>query len=76
MLKKITKSDENKENQEQDSEQNDEKEEEQKQTAPQQLSKEDAERLLNAILQKEKDVKEEVDKKKAAAAKVKNEKDW
>ncbi len=65
-----------KEKQEQNSEQNDEKEEEQKQSAPQQLSKEDAERLLNAILQKEKDVKEKVDKKKAVASKVKNEKDW
>ncbi len=67
---------ENQEQQDQNSDQAEEKEQEQNQTAPQQLSKEDAERLLNAILQKEKDVKEKVDKKKAAAAKVKNEKDW
>ena len=32
--------------------------------------------MLSAIQQQEKDVKEKVDKKKAAAAKVKTEKDW
>ncbi len=41
-----------------------------------QLSKEEAQRLLNAILQKEKDVKEKVDKKKAQAVKKKTDKDW
>jgi hypothetical protein len=40
------------------------------------LSKEEAERLLNAILQKEKDVKEEVDRKRAQQAKIKTDKDW
>ncbi len=34
------------------------------------------ERMLDAIQQQEKDVKEKVDKQKAAAAKVKTEKDW
>jgi hypothetical protein len=43
---------------------------------PREISKEDAERMLKAIQQQEKDVKEKVDKKKAAAAKVKTEKDW
>lgn len=46
------------------------------QSAPMEISKEDAERLLKAIQQQEKDVKAKVDKKKAAAAKVKTEKDW
>jgi Ca-activated chloride channel family protein len=42
----------------------------------QEISKEDAERMLSAIQQQEKDVKEKVDKQKAAVAKVKTEKDW
>ncbi|MEN8228535.1 MAG: tetratricopeptide repeat protein [Bacteroidota bacterium] len=61
----------------QDQEQNkDQQDQEQQQARPQEISKEDAERMLNAIQQQEKDVKEKVDKKKAAAAKVKTEKDW
>jgi len=59
----------------QDQEQNQEQNQDQ-QAKPQEISKEDAERMLNAIQQQEKDVKEKVDKKKAAAAKVKTEKDW
>ena len=59
----------------QDQEQNQEQNQDQ-QVKPQEISKEDAERMLNAIQQQEKDVKEKVDKKKAAAAKVKTEKDW
>jgi Ca-activated chloride channel homolog len=74
------KQDESEENEDQKKESGDqnkdEEQEQQKQPQPQQLSKEDAERLLNAILQKEKDVKEKVDKKKAAAAKIKTDKDW
>jgi len=71
------KQDQNEENEDQESgDQNKEGDHEQNQPQPQQLSKEDAERLLNAILQKEKDVKEKVDKKKAAAAKIKTDKDW
>jgi len=63
--------------QEQDQEQDQEQEQEQEQQpAPREISKEDAERMLKAIQQQEKDVKEKVDKKKAAAAKVKTEKDW
>ncbi|MEN8156606.1 MAG: tetratricopeptide repeat protein [Bacteroidota bacterium] len=68
-----------KEQQQQDKEQQnqDQKEQQDKeQPQPRQISKEDAERLLGAIQQQEKDVKEKVDKKKAAAAKVKTEKDW
>ena len=72
--------DQDKENdqQEQDREQdkeNDQQEREQ-QPVPREISKEDAERMLQAIQQQEKDVKEKVDKKKAAVAKVKTEKDW
>ena len=48
----------------------------QPQPQPREISKEDAERMLNAIQQQEKDVKDKVDKKKAAAAKVKTKKDW
>jgi tetratricopeptide (TPR) repeat protein len=59
-----------------DQQQQEENDEQQQQPQPQQLSQEEAERLLNAILQKEKDVKEEVDKKKAKAAKIKTDKDW
>jgi tetratricopeptide (TPR) repeat protein len=61
----------------QDQEQQPQEQQEQEQQArPLEISKEDAERMLNAIQQQEKDVKEKVDKKKAAAAKVKTEKDW
>jgi len=57
-------------------EQNEDQQEQEQQSKPQAISKEDAERMLNAIQQQEKDVKGKVDKKKAAAAKVKTEKDW
>jgi tetratricopeptide (TPR) repeat protein len=60
---------------EQEQKQN-EDQEQQQQRQKQELNKEEAERLLNAILQKEKEVKEKVDKKKATAAKIKTEKDW
>jgi len=63
---------ENQEQQEQDQDQ----EQQEQEPKPLEISKEDAERMLNAIQQQEKDVKEKVDKKKAAAAKVKTEKDW
>jgi len=53
-----------------------EEQEQQAQPRPREISKEDAERMLNAILQQEKDVKDKVDQKKAAAAKVKTKKDW
>jgi tetratricopeptide (TPR) repeat protein len=69
---------EEKQNQDQDQQdqQNQDQQQQQQQAAPREISKEDAERMLNAIQQQEKDVKEKVDKKKAAAAKVKTEKDW
>ena len=61
----------------QDQEQQNEDQQDQEQKGkPQAISKEDAERMLNAIQQQEKDVKGKVDKKKAAVAKVKTEKDW
>ena len=66
--------DQQEQGQDQDKE-NDQQEQEQ-QPVPREISKEDAERMLKAIQQQEKDVKEKVDKKKAAAAKVKTEKDW
>ena len=66
------------ENQEQENQEqkNQEQQDQEQQAKPLQISKEDAERMLSAIQQQEKDVKEKVDKKKAAAAKVKTEKDW
>jgi hypothetical protein len=63
-------------NQPQDQEQQSQNDQTQQQPIPREISKEDAERMLKAIQQQEKDVKEKVDKKKAAAAKVKTEKDW
>jgi tetratricopeptide (TPR) repeat protein len=72
--------DENKEQQDQQNQERNEdqqeQQEQQEQPVPREISKEDAERMLKAIQQQEKDVKEKVDKKKAAAAKVKTEKDW
>lgn len=70
--------DQDKENQDQDQDQQNQQDQDQQEQQPQplQISKEDAERMLNAIQQQEKDVKAKVDKKKAAAAKVKTEKDW
>jgi len=67
-----------KENQDQKNQdqENQDQENQDQQAQPLQISKEDAERMLSAIQQQEKDVKEKVDKKKAAAAKVKTEKDW
>lgn len=58
--------------QQEQQEQQDQKEQQQMQ----ELSQEEAERLLQAILQKEKDVKEKVDEQKAKAAKIKTDKDW
>ncbi|MFZ5941935.1 MAG: tetratricopeptide repeat protein [Bacteroidota bacterium] len=69
------KQDQNKDDQKQ---QNDKQEQQQGKNSEQAqaIPKEEAERLLNAILNKEKDVKEKVDKAKAQAAKIKTEKDW
>ena len=71
--------DKDKENDQQEQDKNEDQEDQQEQEqqpAPRDISKEDAERMLKAIQQQEKDVKEKVDKNKAAAAKVKTEKDW
>jgi tetratricopeptide (TPR) repeat protein len=65
----------NEEQQDEQEQQQDQKDQ-QAQQEPREISKEDAERMLNAIQQQEKDVKDKVDKKKAAAAKVKTKKDW
>ena len=65
----------NEEQQDQQQQQQDQKDQQQQQQ-PREISKEDAERMLNAIQQQEKEVKDKVDKKKAAAAKVKTKKDW
>ncbi len=40
------------------------------------MSKKDAEQLLKAIAEKDKKTKKKADKKKAAAVRVKVEKDW
>lgn len=63
-------------NQDQEKSKNQQEQDQEQQAAPQEISREDAERMLQAIQQQEKDVKEKVDKKKAASAKVKTEKDW
>lgn len=67
--------DQGQDQQEQDSDQQQDDNQEQ-QNAPREISREDAERMLQAIQQQEKEVKEKVDKEKAAASKVKTEKDW
>jgi len=63
-------------NQDQQEQQQNQDQQEQQQPRPLEISKEDAERMLSAIQQQEKDVKEKVDKKKAAVATVKTDKDW
>ena len=68
--------DQQNQDQQEEKQQPDQKDQGQQQPRPQEISKEDAERMLNAIQLQEKDVKEKVDRKKAAVAKVKTEKDW
>ncbi len=62
--------------QEEEKENDQDQDQQEQQPVPREISKEDAERMLKAIQEQEKDVKEKVDKEKAAAAKVKTEKDW
>ena len=65
----------NKDQQEQNkNEQQKDKQEQQKQ--PQKISKEDANRLLNALTNDEKKIQEKVKKAKAKAQKIQTEKDW
>lgn len=56
--------------------QDQENKEQQQQPEAKELSKEDVERILQAIQEQEKEVKEKVDKEKAKVKKVKTEKDW
>lgn len=63
-------------NQDRPQEQEEQAENQEQQPTPKGISKEDAERMLSAIQQQEKDVKAKVDKQKAVAAKSKTEKDW
>ncbi len=67
---------EKQEDQQQQKQEQQEQQEQQQEQNKQEMSQEEAERLLNAILQKERDVKEEVDKKKAVSVKIKTDKDW
>ena len=70
------KQDQDKQDQDKQDQDKQDQDQEEQQAQPLQISKEDAERMLSAIQQQEKDVKAKVDKNKAAAAKVKTEKDW
>jgi len=67
---------ENQDQQDKENQDQQDQEQQEQQAKPLEISREDAQRMLDAIQQQEKDVKEKVDKKKAAAAKVKTEKDW
>ena len=68
--------DQKQQQQDQQQQQEQEQQQDRQQAQPLEISKEDAERMLNAIQQQEKDVKEKVDKQKAVTAKVRTEKDW
>jgi len=84
------KQDKNKDKQEQDKEKQDQqekdhqeqnknepqKDKQEQQKQPQKISKEDANRLLNALANDEKEIQEKVKKAKAKMQKVKTEKDW
>ncbi len=58
--------------------QDEQKQEQQKQQQEQQqnVSKQEAEQMLNAVQNKEKEIKEKVDKEKAVASPVRTDKDW
>lgn len=71
--------DKNKDKQQKEQEQKQqekEKEEQQQQQQQQNMNKQDAERMLNAINNKEKETKEKVDKKEGQAVRINVEKDW
>lgn len=70
--------DKNKDNQDQNQDQKKDKQEQNKDQQQQQpqISKEDAERILQALANDEKDTQEKVKEQQAAAAKVKAEKEW
>ncbi|MDA3954908.1 MAG: tetratricopeptide repeat protein [Bacteroidales bacterium] len=66
---------EDKKDQEQNQDKQDQNKDEQEQQQPE-ISKEDAERILQALAEDEKDTQQKVKEQKAAAAKVKSEKEW
>ncbi len=77
--KNDNKDQQNKKNQDQQKDQNnkDEKENQKEpQTQQNELTKREAEQLLEAIQNQEKQVQEKIDKEKAKSAKVSNDKDW
>jgi len=63
-------------NKDQDQQDNQEQNKEQQQQQQPQISKEDAERILQALANDEKDTQKKVKEQQAAAAKVKTEKEW
>jgi tetratricopeptide (TPR) repeat protein len=71
--------DENQEQQEQQDQQEQEQQENQQQEQqpqPQELSKEEAEKMLDAMMNQEKDLQDELNKKRHKAQRIKIEKDW
>jgi len=67
--------DQNKDNKDQQKKEDEKNKEEQNPSEPK-ISKEEAEQMLNAVQNQEKDVKAKLDKKKAVARPVSAEKDW
>jgi len=63
-------------NKDQQDQQNQDQQDQQKQPQPQQISKEDAQRMLDALNQDEKETMEKINSKKVQATRVKIEKDW
>jgi len=69
--------DQEKKDQDQNQDQQNQEQQNQEQQEPQQLSKEEAEQLLQALMKQEKDLQEELKKKKnRKAQRIKIEKDW
>lgn len=66
----------NKENQDKNKQQDNQQKKEDESAAEPKISKEEAEQMLNAVQNQEKDVKEKMDKKKAVARPISSEKDW
>lgn len=62
--------------QQQQQEKNDDKQDQQQQPQQDQISKDDAERILNALEQDEKDLQDKLQKEKARVQKVKVDKEW
>lgn len=67
---------EDKKDQDQNQDKQDQNKEQQEQQQQPQISKQDAERLLQALAEDEKDTQQKVKEQQAAAAKVKMEKEW